>query len=62
MRLTRGKKIALGIATAWAPAHLLVFMGAIFTFMFLRFTTEARGGTPAKGIPTVLTMSEFIRA
>ena len=51
MRLTRGRKIALGIATAWTPTYMVLFLG-FFILTFLGAATGARGGAPAKGIPT----------
>ena len=51
MRLTRGKKVALAIATAWPPVYMIVFLCFIL-ITFLTFVSAAQGGTPPKGIPT----------
>jgi len=51
MRLTRGKKIALAVATAWPPLYVVLFM-AVFVLTFIGFAVTARDSAPPKGIPT----------
>ena len=50
MRLTRGKKVALAIATAWPPVYMMLFLG-FFAFTFFNLAVARGGGPPPKGMP-----------
>jgi hypothetical protein len=51
VRLTRGKKIALALATAWPPLYMILFLG-VFMLTFLNFATMTNGAGGPKHIPT----------
>ena len=51
VRLTRGKKIALAVATAWPPLYLILFLG-VFLLTFLSIATMTQGPGGPQAIPT----------
>lgn len=53
MRLTRGKKLALAIATAWTPLYVILFTGFI-AFTFIGLSVEPSGEAPPTGMPLPL--------
>lgn len=52
MRLTRGKKIALAVATVWPPLYMLLFLG-VFVVAFASLSTASQAGAPPQGMPTL---------
>ena len=53
MKLTRARKIALAVATAWAPTYLVLFF-CVLVFTFLGFPTGLRSNTGSKAMPPAL--------
>lgn len=51
VRLTRGKKIALAVATAWPPLYMILFL-SVFVLTFLSFATMTKGAAGPKEMPT----------